>query len=390
MCPSYRATGEEEHSTRGRARLLFEMLQGDAITDGWRSTDVRDALDLCLACKGCKSDCPVNVDMATYKAEFLSHHYRRRLRPTAHYSMGWIPLWARMAATAPGAVNAVTHARGLATAVKVAGGVDRHRDLPRFADRTVHPWFRQPSAAHPRGAQRHGGAVARHLHQQLRTRHRQRRRDGAGSGRLRRRGAHACRLLRTDLDIDRPARRRQTRPAPHAYGPAAGVAGRHAGGRVGTQLRGGIPIGPARPAARRRRRAPAGQQTYTLGQLLRAQGPDWHPPRHGGQPLIQQHCHQHAVLRYTDERDLLNDAGVATDILDAGCCGLAGNFGFESGHYDVSVACAEDKLLPAIRDAGPDTLIFADGFSCRTQIRQLAPGRRPVHIAQLLAATHQR
>ncbi|MBV8348038.1 MAG: FAD-binding protein, partial [Mycolicibacterium sp.] len=154
MCPSYRATGEEEHSTRGRARLLFEMLQGDVITDGWRSTEVRDALDLCLACKGCRSDCPVDVDMATYKAEFLFHHYRRRLRPMSHYSMGWIPLWARLAAAMPRAVNAVTHAPGLAPLIKKAGGVDPQRELPRFAGQRFTAWFserRPPGALPPRG-----------------------------------------------------------------------------------------------------------------------------------------------------------------------------------------------------------------------------------------------
>ena len=154
MCPSYRATGEEEHSTRGRARLLFEMLNGEEITDGWRSTAVRDALDLCLACKGCLSDCPVNVDMATYKAEFLSHHYRRRLRPASHYSMGWIPLWARLAGAAPHAVNALTHTPGLTSLIKAVGGVDKRRDFPRFADQRFTHWWQQqshPDADFPRG-----------------------------------------------------------------------------------------------------------------------------------------------------------------------------------------------------------------------------------------------
>ncbi|HWE90669.1 MAG TPA: FAD-linked oxidase C-terminal domain-containing protein, partial [Pseudonocardiaceae bacterium] len=156
MCPSYRVTREEEHSTRGRARLLFEMAGGAAngvITDGWRSAEVRDALDLCLACKGCKSDCPVNVDMATYKAEFLSHHYAGRVRPPSHYSMGWLPLWARLAAIAPRLVNAVAHAPGLSTAIKAVGGIAPQRELPRFARQRFTDWFagqRNPRDA-PRG-----------------------------------------------------------------------------------------------------------------------------------------------------------------------------------------------------------------------------------------------
>ncbi|MBF8191725.1 FAD-binding protein, partial [Nonomuraea sp. K274] len=153
MCPSYRVTREEEHSTRGRARLLEEMARGEVITDGWRSAAVRDALDLCLACKGCRAECPVNVDMATYKAEFLAHHYRHRLRPVAHYSMGWLPLWAALASAAPGAVNAVTHLPGLSRLVKAAGGVAAERELPRFARERFIDWFmnRGPSAAGTRG-----------------------------------------------------------------------------------------------------------------------------------------------------------------------------------------------------------------------------------------------
>src|SRR5262249_16287430 len=130
------------------------MLQGDVITDGWRSKDVHDALDLCLACKGCLSDCPVNVDMATYKAEFLFHHYQHRLRPMSHYSMGWIPLWSRLATTVPRTANAVAHARGLSTLLKKVGGIDANRQLPRFADQRFTEWFADrppaPNSA-PRG-----------------------------------------------------------------------------------------------------------------------------------------------------------------------------------------------------------------------------------------------
>ncbi|HEY9440889.1 MAG TPA: FAD-linked oxidase C-terminal domain-containing protein, partial [Streptomyces sp.] len=144
MCPSYRATGEEEHSTRGRARLLFEMLGGHAdspISDGWRSTEVRDALDLCLACKGCKSDCPVGVDMATYKAEFLSHHYAGRVRPAAHYSMGWLPVWARLSRLAPRLVNAALVAPGIARLGKRLAGVAGERAAPAFAERSFLQWW---------------------------------------------------------------------------------------------------------------------------------------------------------------------------------------------------------------------------------------------------------
>lgn len=387
MCPSYRATGDEEHSTRGRSRLLFEMLQGDVITDGWRSTDVRDALDLCLACKGCLSDCPVNVDMATYKAEFLHHHYKWRPRPMAHYSMGWIPLLARVASTMPGPVNAIAHTRGVTTALKRIGGIDEHRDVPRFSPQRFSTWFARHRPPPTRPASRgrvllwpdtftnnFDAGIARDAVTVL---------ESAGfeveipdrtvccgltwisTGQL----SVAKAVLRRTLRILRPA------------------------------LRAGTPVVVLEPSCAAVFRADlvnllhgdedahrlAGQ-TYTIGEVLRAKAPDWQLPEHHAHAMVQPHCHQHAVLHYTKEKDLLEEAGVQVDVLDAGCCGLAGNFGFERGHYDVSVACAEDKLLPAIRQADPDTVVVADGFSCRTQVDELLSGPRPVHTVELLAA----
>lgn len=391
MCPSYRATGEEEHSTWGRARLLFEMVQGMAgrgvITDGWRSSEVHDALDLCLACKGCRSDCPVDVDMATYKAELLFHHYRGRLRPMAHYSTGWIPLWARLAAAAPHLLNSATHARGLATVVKKVGGIDAQRELPRFADERFTSWFyrhRPAAEAKPHGRvllwpdtfvnnfePEVGQAAVAVL-------------EAAGfdvevphrtvccgltwisTGQLR----VAKRVLRRTLTALRPALRAST-PVVVLEPSCAAV------------FRSDLPelLYGDEDAHR------LAEQTFTLGELLATKAADWESPQIAAAVVVQQHCHQHAVLdAYRDEQRLLADAGVDADLLDAGCCGLAGNFGFENGHYDVSVACAEDKLLPALRHADPGALVLADGFSCRTQIRDLAPDRRPLHLAQVLAA----
>lgn len=385
MCPSYRATGEEEHSTRGRARLLFEMVQGDVITDGWRSTEVHDALDLCLACKGCRSDCPVDVDMATYKAEFLFHHYRRRLRPMAHYSMGWIPLWARLAAVAPRALNAVTHAPGLSTLVKKAGGIDTQRELPRFADERFTTWFARRAAAAT--APSRGRVVlwpdtfVNNFEPDV--------------------GKAAVTVLESaGFDVEVPLRSvccgltwistGQLRTAKRVL--------RRTLTTLSPALRTGTPVVVLEPscAAVFRSDLPEllygdedahrlAKQTYTLGELLADKAPDWEPPRIDADAVVQQHCHQHAILGYGDDRQLLVEAGVNVDVLDAGCCGLAGNFGFEKGHYDVSVACAEDKLMPALRNADPAALVLADGFSCRTQIRDLAADRRPMHVAQVLA-----
>ncbi|MDV3126887.1 FAD-binding protein [Mycobacterium sp. 21AC1] len=383
MCPSYRATGEEAHSTRGRSRLLFEMLQGDVITDGWHSEEVRGALDLCLACKGCRSDCPVDVDMATYKAEFLSHHYRRRLRPMAHYSMGWIPLWARLAAAAPGPINRVAQSRGPGALLKSVGGVDSRRGIPQFARQRFRAAFdgHVGPAAPPLGRvvlwpdtftnnfePEIASAAVRVL-------------ESAGFAVDVPRQAVCCGLTWIStgqlVTAKRALRRtlRVLRPALHAGTPVVVLEPSCA-----AVFRSDLPelLHGDEDAHR------LAGQTYTIGEILRLRAPDWRPPERSGTAVVQQHCHQHAVLHYRHEHAVLERAGVATEVLDAGCCGLAGNFGFERGHYDVSVACAEDKLLPALREAEPDTVVVADGFSCRTQIRELAPGRRPIHTVQLL------
>jgi FAD/FMN-containing dehydrogenase/Fe-S oxidoreductase len=385
MCPSYRATGEEEHSTRGRARLLFEMVQGDVITDGWRSTDVRDALDLCLACKGCRSDCPVDVDMATYKAEFMFHHYRRRLRPMAHYSMGWIPLWARLGATMPRLLNTVAHTRGLSTLFKKAGGIDTHREMPNFAEERFTTWFRHrqsAATAAPRGTvllwpdtftnnfePEIGKAAVAVLESAGFAVEVPRRTLCCGltwisTGQLK----TAQRVLRRTLTDLRPQLRTST-PVLMLEPSCAAV------------FRSDLPelLFDDEDAHR------LAKQTYTLGELLADKAPDWRAPHIDAEAIVQQHCHQHAILGYSHDRQLLVDAGIDPEVLDAGCCGLAGNFGFEKGHYNVSVACAEDKLMPALRQADPDALVLADGFSCRTQIRELSPDHRPMHIAQVIA-----
>ncbi|WBB67749.1 FAD-binding and (Fe-S)-binding domain-containing protein [Micromonospora sp. WMMD812] len=390
MCPSYMVTREEEHSTRGRSRLLFEMLDGTArggtIGDGWRSEAVRDALDLCLACKGCKGDCPVNVDMATYKAEFLSHHYAGRLRPRQHYSMGWLPLVATVAARAPAVVNALTRAPGLSRLAKTVGGIDQRREVPLFAPESFQRWFagRTPGGDGSRGEvllwpdtftnHFHPG-VARSAVEVL---------EAAGwrvrvpeqpvccgltwisTGQL----GTAKRVLRRTLDVLRP------------------------------HLRAGTPVLGLEPSCTAVFRSDAfelfpddedvrklRQQTVTLAELLHDHSPGWRPPTVPAHALIQTHCHQHAVLGTAADQALLAEAGVRAEFLDSGCCGLAGNFGFEAGHYEVSEACAERVLLPAVRDAADTDVILADGFSCRTQVEQSASdGRTAVHLAELLRA----
>jgi Fe-S oxidoreductase len=389
MCPSYRATGEEEHSTRGRARLLFEMLNGHAdspIGDGWRSEPVRDALDLCLSCKGCKQDCPMEVDMATYKAEFLSHHYARRLRPAAHYSMGWLPLWARIAALAPRTVNALTHAPGLSTLAKRLGGIEPARPVPYFSDVRFTDWYRRrgPSAGGEHGAvllwpdtftDNLGPHIGQAAVEVL---------EAAGYQVLIPPRTLCCGLTwisTVQLGVARRVLHRTVRT-------------------LAPLLRRGIPIVGLEPSCTAvfRDDAPGlfphdrdvarlREQTRTLAELLTGT-PGWQPPRIDRAALAQPHCHQHAVLGYDADRELLTRAGVRLDAV-GGCCGLAGDFGFTAGHLRVSMACAEHELLPALRAASPETLVLADGFSCRTQIEQSGVGRQALHLAEILAAAQR-
>ncbi|MFV0135217.1 FAD-binding and (Fe-S)-binding domain-containing protein [Streptomyces sp. HMX87] len=411
MCPSFRATGEEEHSTRGRARLLHEMLAGELVTDGWRSTEVRDALDLCLSCKGCRSDCPVEVDMATYKAEFLHHHYAGRRRPAAHYSMGRLPRWLRAVSrtrTAP-LVNALTRVRPLAWAAKRLGGIAPQRAIPRLATPTFTRWWDGQRGTATEGA---GTLVVlwpdtftEHLSPSV--------------------GQAAVRVLRAaGLRVALPP---TVRLAKAPVGDGLSVAldplsllrgrGRVCCGltyvstgqldRARTVLRRTLDLmepvldtdspvvvlEPSCAAALRTdlpellhddpRAARLAEKVVTFAEALERHAPDWTPPALDRPVTGQTHCHQHAVLGDTADRRLRTAAGLTGD-LTGGCCGLAGNFGFEKDHYEVSVACAEDQLLPAVREAPADAVVLADGFSCRTQLEQLA-GVRGRHLAEVLA-----
>ena len=390
MCPSYQATLEEEHSTRGRARLLFEMLDGHEegpITHGWRSTAVRDALDLCLACKGCKSDCPVNVDMATYKAEFLAHHYAGRLRPRCHYALGWLPAlsWVIAGTKSAPIVNTLSHTPLLRRIATSAAGL-APREIPLFASETLQQWWQ----SRPPGAPgRHGNVLlwpdsfTNHFHPGI---------GRAAVDVLEAAGWSVtippeplcCGLTWISTGQLNTAKRVLRRTAAHL---AEHV---RAGGLV-------VGLEPSCTAVFRSDAvdllpedldiARLRQQTVTLAELLTEHTPGWEPPRLDGTTVIaQEHCHHHAVLGWGTDQRLLDASGADATRLDSGCCGLAGNFGFEKGHLDISVKCAESVLLPALRGAAPHAVVLADGFSCRTQIHELdSGGREAVHLAELLA-----
>jgi len=385
MCPSYMVTKDEKHSTRGRARLLFEMLRGDLIPDGWRSREVLDALDLCLSCKGCRSDCPVGVDMATYKAEFLAHHYARRIRPRSHYTMGWLPLWLRLASLSPNLANRLAGSR-LQDVAKQLAGVDRRRSLPTIARRTLRQELTRQGVnqglatnTSPRGVILWPDTFTNFLrpevgvaaHQVLRS---------AGIDLTIPRSSVCCGLpwistgqLTIARRVIEASARRMAKTAP------AGVPVLVLEPSCAAALRSDAPELSGDPHVHELTRS-----IRTLAEVLDEQAPEWHPNPISAGVLIQRHCHAHAILGFEAEDRLLDKATDHYEIIDGGCCGLAGNFGFEKGHYDVSLACAERAMLPAIRSAAPGTHIVADGFSCQTQVEQ-ALGTRPVHLAELLA-----
>ncbi|HEX2155438.1 MAG TPA: FAD-linked oxidase C-terminal domain-containing protein [Actinomycetes bacterium] len=418
MCPSWLATRDEKDTTRGRSRVLQEAVNGTLVR-GLSSPEVHEAPDLCLACKGCASDCPTGVDMATYKAEVLYQTYRRRLRPAAHYSLGWLPRWAALAARAPRLANVLLSTPGLSQTARRLAGVDPRRALPRFAPQTLRAWWRHRPDPRP-GPTAHPRVV---LWPDTFTNHFT---PSAGRAAVRVLEDAGYRVTLPDeplccaltwvstgqLDTaKRVLRRTVDRLAAlieegSGGGAGAGVERDPGGSPEGrwTPAPGGSPegrgaatlvglepsclavlrhdalalLGEDDPAAVVVARAAA-----TLAEVLAAT-PGWAPPDLSGVVAVAQpHCHQHAVLGWAADRDLLAKAGAEVTAV-GGCCGLAGNFGAERGHYDVSVAVAETALLPAVRAASPDAVLLADGFSCRTQLDHLT-GRHALHLAELLA-----
>ncbi|MFF0331859.1 FAD-binding and (Fe-S)-binding domain-containing protein [Streptomyces fimicarius] len=384
MCPSFRATGEEAHSTRGRARLLHEMLAGEVITDGWRSTEVRDALDLCLSCKGCRSDCPVGVDMATYKAEFLHHHYKGRLRPAAHYAMGRLPRWLRLAAPFARPLNALARLRPLAALAKRLAGIAPERTIPVLATETYSRWLRrhQGGGTHILSSDRvvalWADTFTEHLSPQVGRAAVRVLEEATGRTVLPPVPGLCCGLTYVStgqLDAARRVMRRTLDRLGLFPGHPLVVLEPSCAATLRTDLPELLPDDP--------RAAELAASVRTFAQYLEEYAPDWTPPRLDRPAAGQTHCHQHAVLGDAAERRLRERLGL-TGELSGGCCGLAGNFGFEKGHWEVSAACAEEQLLPAVREAEPGTELLADGFSCRTQLDQLA-GRRARHLAEVIA-----
>ncbi|SEL88500.1 FAD/FMN-containing dehydrogenase [Blastococcus sp. DSM 46786] len=379
MCPSWPATREEKDTTRGRARVLQEMLAPGGPVRDWRAPEVHEALDLCLSCKGCSSDCPTGVDMASYKAEVLHQSYRRRLRPRSHYTLGRLPFWSDLVARAPRLVNAMLGSALVGSVAKWGAGIDQRRPVPAFAPRT----FRQQWAQ--RAGTGEGPRVALWVdsftdHFAPEVAHAAARVLEAAGYRVEVPGADTCCGLTWITTGQLDAARRILGDTVRTLAPLAAA---------------GVPVVGIEPSCTAVLRSdalelvggPEAEQvaaaTRTLAELLR-DTPDWTPPSLEGLEIVAQpHCHHASVLGWSADARLLQQAGASVTRL-GGCCGLAGNWGVERGHHDVSVAVAEQQLLPAVRDLSDDAVVLADGFSCRTQLDQLA-GRRGQHLAELLA-----
>lgn len=387
MCPSYMATKEEMHSTRGRARLLHEMIYGMTHEDaplktGWKSDAVYEALDLCLSCKGCLSDCPVEVDMATYKAEFNYHYFKGRLRPRVAYSMGGIYWWSRLASLTPRVANFFNQTPVFSNLVKLTAGIARERQLPRFAPQTFKQWYQQrgplTSNAQSRKVLLWPDTFNNHLHPEI---------------------------LVAAVEVLEAAGFQVIVPAPslccarplYAWGMLTRAK------KLLTQMMevlssndfNSIPIVGLEPSCvaafrdeliklfpQDERAQRLSQQTFMLGEFL-SQQKDYEPPLLHRKAVVHAHCNHHAVMGLAGEKQIMEKMGLDYNLLDSGCCGMAGPFGFEADHYPVSLKIGERVLLPAVRKAEKDTLIITDGYACREQIAQTTD-RHAVHLAQIL------
>jgi Fe-S oxidoreductase len=381
MCPSFRVTREEEHSTRGRAHLLWEMTKGDVIKDGWRDQNVKDSLDLCLSCKGCKSDCPVGVDVATYKSEFLSHYYGNRFQPRSAHAFGNIDIWARVASVAPRLVNLTTQLPGLREIAKSIAGMPSQRTIPAFAPQTFRTWFkrRQPRNVNGPPVLLWPDTFNNYFHPET----------AQAAVRVLEHGGFRVLLPKNILCCGRPLydfgmldrAKRLLLEILHA---------------LAEEIDGGIPVVVLEPSCaavfrdellnlfpKNDRARRLSKQTFLLSEFLVKNAAGFSLPRLNRKAIVHGHCHHKSIMKMTDEEAILQGMEIDCEMPAPGCCGMAGSFGFEKKKYETSIAIGELELLPAVRQAPPDRLIIADGFSCREQISQCT-GRHALHLAEVI------
>jgi FAD/FMN-containing dehydrogenase/Fe-S oxidoreductase len=382
MCPSFMATGEELHSTRGRAHLLWELMQGEVLPGQWKNAQVKESLDLCLACKACKSECPVSVDMASYKAEFLAHFYEGERRPLAHYAFGRIDVAARLASMMPGVANFIAHLPVVAGVMKRVLHLAPERSLPGFA--------RAYTRSVARDVRKHDAALTEvflwadtfnnYMHPQTM------------------RAAHTV-LEQAGFRVTLPSQHLCCGRPLYDFGmlDTAKAYLLKVLDALGPQIAAGTPVVVLEPSCAAvfrdelcnllpddPRAAKLRDRTFLLSEFLVRLAPGYQPPKVDGKIVVHGHCHQRATMGMQDEMTLLRATGAEVELLDSGCCGMAGPFGFEREKFDISQTLAERVLLPAVRAAGAGTVVVSDGFSCCEQVTQNG-GARPKHLAEVLA-----
>ena len=383
MCPSYMVTLEEKHSTRGRAHMLFEMLQGEELKSGWQDESVKEALDLCLSCKGCKGECPVNVDMATYKAEFMSHYYEEHKRPITAFAFGHIDRWAALASIAPEFANFFSQTPGFSDLMKTVLKIPKQRQIPEFAPQTFRQWFNHRKPDRSPGPQvilwtdtfnnyfhAHTARAAVEVLEYMGWR---------------------VRIPRENLCCGRPL---------YDFGmlDEAKLYLKRILRSLERDIQAGFPIVVLEPSCAsvfkeelknllpdEHLSEKLSGQVYLLSEFIQKKASEFEFPQLKRTAISQSHCHHKAIFKTEAEEQVFKRIGLDAKLLDSGCCGMAGPFGFEEHKYEVSQACGERVLLPAVRDAAKEELIIADGFSCREQIRQNT-SRYPLHLAEVLHA----
>jgi Fe-S oxidoreductase len=387
MCPSYMATREEEHSTRGRAHLLFELLQGELLRDGWKDEHVKKSLDLCLSCKACKSECPANVDVATYKAEFLSHYYETRRRPLRAHAFGKIDRWARLASAAPSIANFFSHAPGPRHLLELILGLAPQRQIPSFARLNFRRWARRqrPALFEKKSSNEKVDVVLwidtfnNYFHPET----------SRAALEVLQQAGYAVSCPSEVLCCGRPL---------YDFGMLS-EAKRYLQrimDALSAEIDAGLPIIVLEPSCasvfrdelrnlfpRDPRASRLRQQTFLLSEFLQNRASGYAPSKLAEKILLHGHCHHKALMKMGGEESLLRRMGAEVQCPDTGCCGMAGPFGFERDKYVVAQAVGERVLLPMVRSAAPETMIIADGFSCREQIRQ-STGRAAMHLADVL------
>lgn len=417
MCPSYMVTREEMHSTRGRSRLLYEMLHGDAIKGGWKDKHVKEALDLCLACKGCKGDCPVNVDMATYKSEFLSHYYEKKFRPRTAYVFGWIYWWSRMASKMPAIVNFLMHAPIIGDITKAIAGIAPQRKMPKYAERTFKSWFKERQKT--KGERLNADGLSNKNHAMNNDEVRKAANDNSDSYQEQTTNPQVILWADTFNNYFLP----QTLVAGVEVLEAAGFevivpkkslcCGRplydfgmlnmakrmliEIMDTLHDEIKNGVPIVGLEPSCvavfrdelhnlfpHDEQATRLSKQVFTLGEFLEKKAPDFKIPELNRKAVVHGHCHHRSIMKIDCEKKVLEKTKIDYEVLPTTCCGMAGYFGYEKGkHYEVSIKAGEQTLLPAVRNADRQTLIISDGFSCREQIEQETE-RKGMHLAQVI------